>query len=170
MVKKVNYLGINHELVPKHFKGNPKFINYFNINGIVAAVYLTTDKLAKKLYGYKKYMLLYKQGDKYMISGIDKLNNKVDAIKCNLCDDVVYSCYTHDYNTCSCLESFIDVGLDYTSYNPDNSTIGTLNLLNDTFKESKIGKDKKQQQIRSRTSSRGNKKATKRNQKNKTRK
>jgi hypothetical protein len=168
MVKKVNYLNIQHDLVPTHFKGNPKFINYFPINNKPVAVYENTDKLVKKLYKYKKYMLLFKQDDKFMVGGLSKVKKEVTAVKCKYCDDVIYSCYRHDYNQCSCESTFIDGGTDYCRTN--SKVIGTLNLLTDTFKEHKIGKKSKSKSVGTRISPRGTKKTKKRNQKVETRK
>lgn len=166
MLKKVNYLNIKHELTPTHFKGNPQFINYFPINGKAVAVYKTTNEIEKKIYNYKNYMLLFHQDGKYMVAGLDKLPKiKVVAAKCELCGDVIFSCYQHDYQTCSCESISIDGGQEDYTHTTANTKLGTLNLLTDRFKEDTIGQSKKSKQKRARISSRGKPKTPKRTKK-----
>lgn len=171
MLKKVNYLNIKHELTPTHFKGNPQFINYFPINGKAVAVYKITNEIEKKIYNYKNYMLLFHQEGKYMVGGLDKLPKiKVVAVKCELCGDVIFSCYQHDHQTCSCESISINGGQEDYIHTRANTKLGTLNLLTDRFKENTIGKNQKTKPLRKRALSRGNKKTKKRNQTIKTRK
>lgn len=160
MIKKVNYLNIKHELVPTHYKGDPKFINYFPIKDKPVAVYLVTDRLTKQLYGYKNYMMLFQQDGKYLISDTDELDHIVSAVKCESCEDIIYSCYRHDYHTCTCGKTTVDGGTDYLRTN--SPIIGTLDLLTDIFKENKIVKNKKPKRIGTGASSRGSKKTKKR--------
>lgn len=48
------------------------------------------------------------------VSGILKENNmKVQAIKCKLCGETIYSRARHDFKWCSCHTIFIDGGFDY---------------------------------------------------------
>lgn len=42
---------------------------------------------------------------------------KIKYIKCNKCNDVLFSFHRHDYKQCTCKESFIDGGFDYSRYN-----------------------------------------------------
>lgn len=165
MVKKINYLNIQHDLVPTHFKGNPKFINYFPMKGKPVAVYKNVDKLARKLYGFKTYMLLFHQNGKYMVGGITKLKKEVTAAKCSSCGDIIYSCFRHDYVKCSCGSIAIDGGQDDYIKTVGEATVGTLNLFNDTFKEFKVEQNKKSQRIGTGTSSGTNTTTKKRKQK-----
>ena len=166
MLKKVNYLNIKHELTPTHFKGGPQFINYFPINGKAVAVYKNTNEIEKKIYNYKNYMLLFHQDGKYMVGSLDELPKiKVVAAKCELCGDVIFSCYRHDYQTCSCESTSIDGGQDDYVHTTANAKLGTLNLLTDRFKEDTIGKSKKSKPKRARISSRGKPKTPKRTEK-----
>lgn len=36
-----------------------------------------------------------------------------NSVKCNLCQDVIFSRYTHDYVTCECGNVSVDGGMDY---------------------------------------------------------
>lgn len=163
MLKKVNYLNIKHELVPTHFKGNPQFINYFPMSGKPVAVYKVTNELEKKLYNYKDYMIMFHQDGKYMVNGLDKLKPvNVTAAKCVSCNDIIYSCYRHDYQTCSCGEASIDGGQEDYVHITSCSKLGKLNLLTDRFKEDTIGKTKKSKSLGARASSRRKPKASKR--------
>lgn len=36
-----------------------------------------------------------------------------NAIRCNVCGDIIESKYTHDFVQCSCKRCFVDGGLEY---------------------------------------------------------
>ena len=58
------------------------------------------------------------------------VNKKVSAIQCPGCCDILFSRATHDYRTCSCGESSIDGGFEYTkvSYKSTQPIIFSLSF------------------------------------------
>lgn len=55
---------------------------------------------------------------------------EVNAIKCTLCNDIIYSRAVHDFHCCSCESVCIDGGFDYTkiSGEPENVQSTSLTL------------------------------------------
>lgn len=163
-VKKVNYLEIKHELVPEHYRGNPKFLNYINIKGTVVALYENTSKPDIEFYKLNKYMGIFFKDDKYLVTGFNEVPNKVEAVLCKKCNTVLYSAYRHDYHGCSCEnETTVDGGTDYlksSAVSFDCVEVGTLNLLTDRFTKArkKNVEKSKQKSLRKRTSKGKNKK------------
>lgn len=140
-VKKVSYIGIDHEQVNKHFKGELTFVNYFPIvteNGgrCTAAVYKV--KNPDRSLGHKKYMLLFNQNG-LMVAGRDlkELNKSryVEAVHCLECDTVLYSIHRHDFHSCGCPNDvFVDGGTDYLrvgAMDLSKAVAITLDLLKD---------------------------------------
>ena len=65
----------------------------------------------------------------------------VNAIKCALCEDVVWSHYRHDFRWCKCKECFIDGGRDYTrcgAKNMSNIIHGLLDTETGIFTPSSL--------------------------------
>lgn len=122
-IKKINYYGLDHDMVNKKFEGELTFINYFPIkhpNGsyYTAAVYKAKNPDKKK--GHKKYMTLAKSSSgQWFVNGktLKQLNESrfVNAVLCKICNTALYSVHRHDFHSCDCKnETFIDGGLDYT--------------------------------------------------------
>ena len=51
---------------------------------------------------------------------------KVNALKCPICEDTVYSRATHDFRRCSCGAIAVDGGFDYMKICWDNKRIPIL--------------------------------------------
>lgn len=51
-----------------------------------------------------------------------------NAIKCNLCGDVIESTHRHDFKRCKCGTVFIDGGLDYSRRGYKNSRDDYIDL------------------------------------------
>jgi len=119
-LKKVDYIGLDHDAVNMKFEGGLTFINYFPIkteNDYFTAAVYKVDK-PDKTKGHKKYLILGRQGDSFFVMGkeLRDLNKSryVDALLCKECDTVIYSISRHDFNSCGCKnDAFIDGGLDY---------------------------------------------------------
>lgn len=47
-----------------------------------------------------------------------------NAIKCNICGDIIESKYTHDFVQCKCGKCFVDGGLDYRRLSGDFEDLG----------------------------------------------
>lgn len=129
-IKKVEWYGFDHKVVRERFEGDVTFVNEMCLttqdgkNYFTAAVYKA--KKPDRTKGHKKYMLLFKNGDKIYVSGRDlkelKKDRIVDAIHCLECDVVMCSLARHHFHQCGCSnETFIDGGKDY-------SRCGAMNL------------------------------------------
>lgn len=119
-LKKVNWLGIDHEAVEKHFEGKPRFVNYMNVgyNGdLVVAVYHTDNPNRKK--GHREFVLLWMNPDGVlMVSGMELEEIEKHAIVtgslCLDCNKALYSLNRHDFHSCGCKnDMFVDGGKDY---------------------------------------------------------
>jgi len=58
----------------------------------------------------------------------------IPAIKCQLCQEVIYSSYRHDMRYCSCGSSYVDGGNIAYQRVGGQGKLGKLNLLLRTFK------------------------------------
>lgn len=62
----------------------------------------------------------------------------VSALKCLVCESVVWSKYRHDFCSCSCGQCFIDGGRDYTRYGAQDMgkiALGLLDTETDVFRQ-----------------------------------
>lgn len=41
---------------------------------------------------------------------------KHTGVECQMCGDIIFSEYTHDFKQCKCGETFVDGGYDYLRY------------------------------------------------------
>ena len=54
---------------------------------------------------------------------------KINYIKCEKCEDILFSFHRHDFKSCRCEESFIDGGFDYIRYNGELLTDDIKNVM-----------------------------------------
>jgi hypothetical protein len=47
------------------------------------------------------------------VKNVVQLRTKVNAMQCLHCGDIIYSCATHDFRSCTCGKCYIDGGFDY---------------------------------------------------------
>lgn len=145
-LKKVDWLGLNHAAVAKHFEGSPEFVNYMNVGkdgDLVAAVYHSKNPNREK--GHKEFMLLWKyydhaaDRDKLMVSGMElaqlKKHAKVSGVACLKCNTAMWSLDRHHYHGCGCSnEAIVDGGKDYLKYGAkdmSNVALVSINLMTD---------------------------------------
>lgn len=53
---------------------------------------------------------------------------KIQAIRCNSCNDIIFSSHVHDFRYCKCNEVAIDGGRDYTRIMGESSNYQSLEL------------------------------------------
>lgn len=140
-LKKVDWLGLDHKAVSKHFEGDPQFINYMNVGNegdLVAAVYLSKNPNREK--GHKEFMLLWKHPEgSLMVSGMEReeieKHTKVAGLACMKCNTALWSLNRHHYHSCGCEnDMFVDGGKDYLragAKNLSKTATVTINLLTD---------------------------------------
>lgn len=136
-IKKVDYLGLDHAKVAEQFEGNPVFINYFSIDGFNAPMAVYESKNPNREKGHKRYMMLFKQGGRWIVTGREEIRDQDryrGAVYCSTCDELVYSAYRHDMNYCSCETFFMDGG---EAYGRSNGPGECIDLLTDTIVERK---------------------------------
>jgi hypothetical protein len=135
-IKKVNYLGFDHEKVKKEFEGSPSFVNYMCIEFKAkdtftgepttvykaCAVYYVLEPNLKK--NHKNYMLLYKSFDSVLNKSNIMVTGKTieemeefrfqSGVACLGCNTALYSLDRHHFHSCNCPnETFVDGGRDY---------------------------------------------------------
>lgn len=122
MLKKIDYLGFNHDKVAEKFEGDLTFVNYMNVNDTVMAVYHAKNPNKKK--GHKEFMLLFYKRDPVLhqtttyVSGMERAEiekfSTVEGMKCLTCGVVLFSMTRHDFHSCGCEnDMFVDGGVDY---------------------------------------------------------
>jgi hypothetical protein len=91
--------------------------------------------------GHKNYLYLFLSNDQVYVGGLSSEQMEAlryqTGVKCDQCDDVIYSRYRHDYVTCTCGEQFIDGGRDYTRTNI-NAKLVTIDFVTGDYDEDKI--------------------------------
>lgn len=113
-----NWYGFKHDEVNKNFEGGLTFLNSFTIKNEYQPV--TVYKVAKpnKKKGHKKYMILQLQGASGIIRGLSVKEMNQEryqmAIHCLKCNEINFSAMHHDYTKCTCGNTSIDGGKDYT--------------------------------------------------------
>ncbi len=144
-----NYLGLDHEAVNKKFTGGLTYLSTFCVLGEYrpSAVY----KVAKpdKKAGHKPYLLLTINVDGSFVRGMTfaqlKPYIKQDAVRCMICNQVVYSAMRHQMKSCACQAVSIDGGKNYTKVSYKDHTkyeLLTLDLLT-----LKVSKPKKKEEV-----------------------
>lgn len=145
-LKKVDWLGLNHEAVAKKFSGDLTFVNYMNVGkdgDLVAAVYHAA-KPNREL-GHKEFMLLWKYFDyvtekeQWMVSGMEREQIEkhaiVEGMMCLDCNTALWSLNRHHYHTCGCKnETMVDGGKDYLRAGAKKiarTQVVTINLMTD---------------------------------------
>lgn len=127
-LKRVDWFGLNHEMVAKKFEGDLEFVNYMNVGkdgDLIAAVYHAAKPNKSK--GHKEFMLLWKYFDhatekeQWMVSGMEREEIEkhaiVDGMVCNQCNTALWSLNRHHYHTCECPNStMVDGGKDYLRF------------------------------------------------------
>lgn len=130
-----NWYGFDHAVVDKKFSGQLQFMNSFTINCEHYPVAVYKAKNPDYTKGHKKYMLLSKYKESFIVRGMtpqqitkEKFSS---AIHCHDCNDMITSAMIHDYNQCSCKNVSIDGGKVYYRYltRNKNYTIYPINLL-----------------------------------------
>lgn len=134
---KKNWYNFNHDKVREKFEGGLTYLNDFCVNDEYApvAVYKVDNPNRNK--GHKSYVLLQVDPLKYLlIRGMDQEEMDKwrfqDGVKCNLCQDVIYSVNRHDFRSCKCGSVSIDGGKCYTKLSwekNNNFTCVTVDLL-----------------------------------------
>lgn len=121
-LKEFDYYGFNHKEVNNKFGGELEFVCEMPVHlntksgpiPVACAVYRAHKPDRNK--GHKDYMLLFSQGDTYMISGREEneMNWKLPGVMCSACGEVLISIDRHHFNQCSCQnETFVDGGSYY---------------------------------------------------------
>lgn len=145
-LKKVDWLGLKHDAVIKHFEGDLSFVNYMNVGergDLVAAVYHAKKPNRDK--GHKEFMLLWQKYDPIsdeshlMVSGMDRdqieKHAKVTGLLCLDCRQALFSLNRHHMHSCGCdNDMFVDGGKDYLRAGAKSlarTATVTINLLTD---------------------------------------
>ena len=137
---------LDHKKVAEQFGLELEYVGFFPVQG--------KDRRPKYVYRIIKP----KDDNEYFVLDIDFQDHKVfkhpvtkaavsagakvNALHCKKCDVVIYSADVHDWRQCKCKGEkycFVDGGFEYMRYGGDfeQFEVGVLNLLNDTFRESK---------------------------------
>lgn len=135
---KPNWYGFDHVKINEKFEGDLTFVNDFCVNGEYAPCAVYKAKKPNKKKGHKKYMLITKNGDSFIVRGMTSEEilkwRYQAAVHCLSCDAVVYSVNRHDFRSCSCGEVAIDGGKEYTKVSfkdKNNFNQVTVDLLTD---------------------------------------
>lgn len=131
-----NYYGFDHEAVNKAFPGGLTYITDFCINGEYhpVAVYRVANPDRSK--GHKDYLLLNKGYVRGMNEEEIQSWRFQDALRCEGCQDVVYSVMRHDDRFCECGNVSIDGGREYTKvgiHSDKEITMGQIDHLTGEF-------------------------------------
>lgn len=115
VIKKVDYLGLDHEAVKAKMNPNVTFINYMSVKGskggeFVAAVYY--DSKPNRELNHREYMLIYSVFDpftnesKLYVTGRSKEQLEAErfhsATLCTQCGTVLISLSGHHFHGCKC--------------------------------------------------------------------
>lgn len=131
-----NWYGFDHKKVREKFEGNVIYLNDLCVNDEYdpVAVYKSLNPNRKK---HREYLLLQRgPTGRLLIRGMDQEEMDKwrfqDGVKCNLCQDVIYSVNRYDFRSCKCGSVSIDGGKCYTKLSwekNNNFTCVTVDLL-----------------------------------------
>lgn len=151
-----NWYGLNHEKVMETFEGAFTYLGTFCVKGeyLPRAVYYNAAPNRAK--GHKDYMTLQGSEGELYVAGIDAKDMKKEfkqaAVKCLLCDDIIYSVNRHHCHYCSCKKIFIDGGKDYVRIGLEEGAeykTGTINFKTGKFRVRKpLNKQEKKEVVK----------------------
>lgn len=115
-IKERKYYNFDLERLNSLLEGDLSYVGTFNVEDRVCEVFKAKKPNKKK--GHRKYVLIYKENDSFMITGVTpyqmKKHRTQAAVECLNCNVVLYSLHRHDYHLCGCdNEVFVDGGRDY---------------------------------------------------------
>ena len=139
---KKNYYEYDHETIIKRYNLT-RYLNDICVSNEYYPVSVYYSEKPNRKNGHQNYFLL-----STLQNGMDMLMKRgmdlerilplaiVDAMVCEHCKEVIYSCMRHDAATCSCGKAFIDGGKDYVHCSMVEGTrLVKLNILTDEITE-----------------------------------
>jgi hypothetical protein len=129
------YYGFVTARLDHFFEGGLTYCNTFCLDHQYEpyAVYKVAAPNLEK--GHKDYLLLKVVEGKTWVNGkniedMEKWRYQ-NGLHCQICDEVIFSCYRHDFKHCKCEGCNVDGGKDYFKYGGTNFKVVNIDLLED---------------------------------------
>jgi hypothetical protein len=130
-----NWYGFDHAAAIRRFAAT-RYVGTFCVKDEYKPVAVYYSENPDTSLGHKNYILLHTEGRRVWVRGMT--SEEIEpfryqaALRCNKCQEIVYSTMRHEFKYCGCQSCFIDGGRDYTRSGGD-STPGLIDLIENSF-------------------------------------